>query len=156
MLNASIPSKLSFHVLLPLVFTCVDQRVDFKARIARERLDAEPDTFVTFKGCPDEAIYTKNRVFRLPLCNKSGKNNHLQWWPDDSLPQPTNERLLFTQAMLCSEHSLNFPELPQPIFELVHTSQTNATCSEPTGPFDSHLCDLFGTHRTLRHADLNK
>ena len=122
-LNASIPSKISFHVLLPLVFSCIDQRVDFKARIARERLDAQPDTFVAFKGCPDEAIYTKNRVFRLPLCNKSGKNNHLQWWPDDSLPQPANERLLFTQAMLCSEHSLNFPELPQPISELVSTTR---------------------------------
>jgi len=122
-LNASIPSKLSFHVLMPLVFTCVDQRVDFKARIARERLDAEPDAFVTFKGCPDEAIYTKNRVFRLPLCNKSGKSNHLQWWPAGSLPQPTNERLLFTQAMLCSEHSLNFLELPQPILELVNATR---------------------------------
>ena len=58
-LNASIPSKISFHVLLPLVFSCIDQRVDFKARIARERLDAQPGTFVAFKGCPDEAIYTK-------------------------------------------------------------------------------------------------
>ena len=108
MLNASIPSKLPFHVLMPLVPTCVDQRIDFKARIARERRDAEPDAFATFKGCPDEAIYTKNRVFRLPLCNKRGKDKHLQWWPEGSLPQPTDERLLFTQAMLCNEKSLKY------------------------------------------------
>ena len=122
-LDASIPSKLSFHVLLPLVFTCVDQRIDIKARIAHERLDAEPDTFEKLKGCPDETIYTRNRVFRMPLCNKRGKNNHLQWWSEGSLPQPTHERLLFTQAMLCSKHSLNFPELPPPVFELTNTTR---------------------------------
>ena len=82
-LNASIPSKLSFHVLLPLVFTCIDQRVDFKARILGDRAEAETDAFLAFKGCPDEAIYTKNRVFRLPLCNKIGKENHLTWWVGD-------------------------------------------------------------------------
>ena len=119
-LNASIPSKLSFHVLLPLVFTCIDQRVDFKARILGDRAEAETDAFLAFKGCPDEAIYTKNRVFRLPLCNKIGKENHLTWWVGDgtTLPQPTDDKLRFTQAMLRSEHSLSFPALPPPIFEL--------------------------------------
>ena len=83
-LNASMPSKLSFHVLLPLVFTCVDQRIDFKARLLGDRIQAEADSFLAFKGCPDEAIYIKNRVFRLPLCNsnKIGENNHLSWWTE--------------------------------------------------------------------------
>ena len=72
------------------MFTCVDQRIDFKARIVRDRLEAEADTFLHYKGCPDEAIYTKNRVFRLPLCNKRGKDNHLNWWSSGGfLPQPT-------------------------------------------------------------------
>ena len=58
-LNASLPSKLPFHVLLPLVFTCVDQRQDFKARILGDRAEVGTDAFLAFKGCPDEAIYTK-------------------------------------------------------------------------------------------------
>lgn len=139
-LNASIPSKLSFHVLMPLVFTCVDQRIDFKARITRERQDAEPDTFIKFKGCPDEAIYTKNRVFRLPLCNKCDKNNHLNWWSEGFLPQPTNERLLFTQAMLCSEHSLTFPELPPPVFELVSFTTNPKRMRLVRNPRDPSTC----------------
>ena len=63
-LNSSLPSKLSFHVLLPLVFTCVDQRQDSKARILGDRAEVGTDAFLAFKGCPDEAIYTqKNECF---------------------------------------------------------------------------------------------
>jgi len=63
-LNASLPSKLPFHVLPPLVFTCVDQRQDFKARILGDRAEVGTDAFLAFKGCPDEAIYTqKNECF---------------------------------------------------------------------------------------------
>jgi len=77
--DASIEKKHSFHVILPWIFFDLDERRIFCALLKSEaELAVIVDGIQRFKGCPDTAIYTTNRLFRMTECIKLKKDNPLR------------------------------------------------------------------------------
>jgi hypothetical protein len=123
-LDGTIPNKkLSFHILINVAFPDLESRVKFKAHLQEEFNKAPSDTFQSLSGFPDNAIYTKNRIFRMANCNKFGKNNHLTYYvaeDDDFCKQwPENEKEMFYESLLTSKYNISkCIVLGQPIKEL--------------------------------------
>ena len=85
-LESHRPSKLSLHVVLPYKFPNYEARCEFQRHLKFE-YDISPKecdengerNFQSYTGCPDLTVYSKNRIFRMPLCCKRNKNNHLTY-----------------------------------------------------------------------------
>ena len=146
--------KISFHVLLPWRFENLEQRKQFKTLIERERNQIKaalpvqlsegastdipfPERFGFYKGCPDETVYGKNQTFRMLLCNKRRKSNHLQ--PIDKIgglsfhPWPPGQERQFYASLLTGHESMMLPKLP-PTLEahrsLAVSLDTTQTCNK--------------------------
>ena len=101
--------------------------------------------FESYTGCPDITVYSKNRIFRMPLCCKRNKNNHLTYMKsfhyDDGekeiefkLASPCSSYERFRAALLTGDVGLNHPALPAPVvFELPTPNKRRRVMSN-TGP----------------------
>ena len=149
--------KISFHVLLPWRFPDLESRKQFGRLIIQEQKQISAtlpvqlkkkgisttipfsERFGLYKGCPDSNVYNLNQTFRMLVCNKRGKSNHLQ--PINTLADlsfrswPPREERQFKASLLTGygESFLNLPELP-PIVEayrsLVVSVVAASTCNK--------------------------
>ena len=143
--------KISFHVLLPWRFPDLESRKQFgrlilheqnqiKAALPVQLKDGTSTTipfserFGFYKGCPDSNVYNLNQTFRMLLCNKRGKSNHLQTintLVDLSFRSwPPGEERQFEASLLTGYEILNLPELP-PIVE-AYRSPVVSVVAAPT------------------------
>ena len=73
-LESHRPSKLGLHAVLPYKFPNYEARCEFQRHlkfehdIASKECDENGErNFESYTGCPDIAVYSKNRIFRMPL-----------------------------------------------------------------------------------------
>ena len=170
-LESHRPSKLSLHVVLPYKFPNYEARCEFQRHlkfeydIAPKECDENGErNFESYTGCPDLAVYTKNRIFRMPLCCKRNKNNHLTYMKsfnyndgqnelelDLAFPSSSYER--FRAALLTGDVGLNHPPLPAPVFELPtpnkrrRVSSTGNKRHETESPGSARECAVYNALR---------
>ena len=71
-LQAHIKTKISFHVVITHYYTLNNYQNKY---LFYKLLEFIPSDLLPFM---DNCVYKRNQLFRLPLCNKIGKNNHLK------------------------------------------------------------------------------